>query len=268
MRIAIAQINATIGDFDGNTAKIIEFARKAKEADAELVLFPELAVCGYPPMDLLDQDRFVELNIRALRILQRELPADIAAGVGYVNHNHSVQGKALVNAYGIIHEGSLVFEQIKTLLPTYDVFDEARNFEPAHRWESFAFKGERIGIAICEDLWRETETPGTKYAEDPVRRLLDRGITMLVVPSASPYYAGKHEARLALAQHLSRRGNIPLIYINAVGANDSIIFDGRSFVLNGNSLSNAKAFEEELFIMGEGDGGEGERGTGNGERVL
>ena len=262
MRISVAQINSTIGDFSGNRVKILAFARKAKdEYGAELALFPELAVCGYPPMDLLDQDCFVEQNIRSLRILQRELPAGLAVGLGYVNRNLSVRGKALVNSFGVILDGELVFEQVKTLLPTYDVFDEARNFEPASDWPCFEYKNERIGIAICEDVWRETETPGTKYAEDPVRRLLDRGISLLAVPSASPYYAGKHRARLELAERIARRGGIPLVYINAVGANDSIIFDGRSFFMGADlSIKTAASFAEDILTV-DGPPQSGELGS-------
>ncbi|MDR0878091.1 MAG: NAD+ synthase [Treponema sp.] len=261
MRISIAQINSTIGDFSGNREKILDFTRKAvQEQAADLVLFPELAVCGYPPMDLLDQDRFVELNIRTVHILQRELPPGAAVGLGFVNRNPYSRGKNLVNVYEIIQDGKLAFEQVKTLLPTYDVFDEARNFESAQKWQVFEWKGERIGIAICEDVWRETDTPGTFYVKDPVRELMDQGITMLCVPSASPYVAGKLKVRRALAERISRRGNIPLIYINAVGANDQIIFDGRSFVIAPTPEAertgalkdypervNAKAFEEDLI---------------------
>ncbi|MDR0540090.1 MAG: NAD+ synthase [Spirochaetaceae bacterium] len=250
MTCAIAQINSTVGDFSRNTSKIVDYACRAKEAGAALVLFPELAICGYPPMDLLDQDIFTELNIRAVRDLQRRLPQGIACAVGYVNRNTSQQGKSLVNAYGVIKDGALVFEQTKTLLPTYDVFDEARNFEPARCWQPFELEGERIGFAICEDVWRETETPGTRYACDPVSRLLDSGITMLAIPSASPYYQSKHTARIALAERIASRGGIPIVYINAVGANDSIIFDGRSFILSENTIKNAKPFEEDLLISG------------------
>ncbi|GHT77309.1 NAD+ synthase [Spirochaetia bacterium] len=232
MRISIAQINSTIGGFSGNLEKILTFVKRAQEEhQAELVLFPELAVCGYPPMDLLDQDRFVELNTLSIHILQRELPRNIAVGVGYVGRSPYAGGKVLVNEYGIILNGSLVFEQIKTLLPTYDVFDEARNFERAQSWSAFELKGERIGIAICEDVWRETATPGTHYVDDPVRTLLNQGISLLCVPSASPYYTGKFGARRTLAERISRRGDLPIVYINAVGANDSIIFDGRSFIV-------------------------------------
>jgi NAD+ synthase (glutamine-hydrolysing) len=268
MRIAIAQINSTIGDFSGNMEKILAFTRRAaREQRADLVLFPELAVCGYPPMDLLDQDQFAENNIRSVRILQRELPRNIAVGIGFVGRNPYSGGKALVNEYGIILDGELIFEQLKTLLPTYDVFDEARNFEYAQEWNVFEWKGERIGVAICEDVWRETATPGTRYVKDPVKLLLDRGITLLCVPSASPYYAGKLRVRRTLAERLSNRGNIPLIYINAVGANDSIIFDGRSFIVSPGSANGspsglaaggtvsapaarlmARSFEEDLVV--------------------
>ncbi|GHT18539.1 NAD+ synthase [Planctomycetales bacterium] len=253
MRISIAQINSVIGAFDENRAKILTFARRASEEQhADLVLFPELAVCGYPPMDLLDQDRFVEMNIRTVYMLQRELPPNIAVGLGFVNRNPNSRGKNLVNEYGIIFDGKLAFEQVKTLLPTYDVFDEARNFEPARKWSVFEWKGERIGIAVCEDVWRETDTPGTAYLRDPVRTLLEHGAGILCVPSASPYVAGKLEVRRRLAERIAHRGNVPLLYINAVGANDSIIFDGRSFVVaqnNGhcNGLC-AKAFEEDLVV--------------------
>ncbi|MDR2027967.1 MAG: NAD+ synthase [Treponema sp.] len=269
MRISIAQINSTIGDFSGNREKILAFSQRARrEQRPDLVLFPELAVSGYPPMDLLDQDGFVEMNIRTVRILQRELPRDMAVGIGYVGRNPHTGGKALVNMYGIILNGKLVFEQVKTLLPTYDVFDEARNFESAREWSVFEWKGERIGVAICEDVWRETDTPGTSYIRDPVRELLDRGISLLCVPSASPYVAGKLKIRLALANRISLRGDIPLIYINAVGANDSILFDGRSFIVRpgGESGLMARAFEEDLLYWDPaGDAAEFRAGRGSAE---
>jgi NAD+ synthase (glutamine-hydrolysing) len=173
-------------------------------------------------------------------------------GIGFVNRSPYSQGKSLVNEYAILHGGSLVFEQIKTLLPTYDVFDEARNFESAREWSVFEYRGERIGVAICEDVWRETDLPGTSYVRDPVRELLNRGVSLLAVPSASPYVAGKLKVRLALAERISRRGSIPLVYINAVGANDSILFDGRSFIMAPGPgeaccpLFSARTFAEDL----------------------
>ncbi len=231
MRIAVAQIDSTVADFRGNADKIVAFAERAlRDFRADLVLFPELALCGYPPMDLLDQDSFAEESVRALRSLQRRLPPGLAVGVGYVARSASASGKALVNAYGLLLDGEVAFQQDKTLLPTYDVFDEARYFEPASERKVFPYKGERLGFAICEDMWRETEAPGTRYAADPVRDLLDRGATLLCVPSASPYFADKLKLR-RLACRIARRGSIPIVYLNAVGANDSIVFDGRSFVV-------------------------------------
>jgi NAD+ synthase (glutamine-hydrolysing) len=277
MRISIAQINSTIGDFPGNGEKILAFCRRAAAQVAELVLFPELAVCGYPPMDLLDQDRFVELNIRTIHVLQRDLPGGLAAGLGFVNRSPYSRGKSLVNEYAILLDGKIVFEQIKTLLPTYDVFDEARNFEPGREWAAFEYRGERVGFAICEDVWRETDIPGTSYEQDPVRELLKTGISILCVPSASPYVAGKLKVRRALAERIAVRGDLPLVYINAVGANDQILFDGRSFVAvpagqNAAVLNSAggdspgtpaalsppramgRAFEEDLLIWDSGGG--------------
>jgi NAD+ synthase (glutamine-hydrolysing) len=222
-------------------------------------------------MDLLDQDRFVELNMGTVHVLQRELPRGVAVGLGFVNRSPYSRGKSLVNEYAVLLDGKIAFEQIKTLLPTYDVFDEARNFEPSREWSAFEFRGERIGFAICEDVWRETDIPGTSYERDPVRELLKTGISMLCVPSASPYVAGKLKVRRALAERIAARGGIPLVYINAVGANDQILFDGRSFVtlppgqklaslnsadLNSTALNPvpgmARAFEEDLLNWDSG----------------
>jgi NAD+ synthase (glutamine-hydrolysing) len=234
-------------------------------------------------MDLLDQDRFVELNISTVRVLQRELPPGTAVGVGFVNRSPYSLGKSLVNEYGVILGGRLVFEQIKTLLPTYDVFDEARNLEPSRECSVFEYGGERIGFAVCEDVWRETGTPGTSYVRDPVRELMDRGIRILCVPSASPYVAGKLKVRRALAERISRRGSVPLVYVNAVGANDQILFDGRSFVISPPPEESvrlmAKAFTEDLVYFTTGpqpaglsvtggagpDGGEGPAGRVSGD---
>ena len=272
MHIVIAQIDSTVGDFAGNVDKVVSFSERARaEYAAELVVFPELALCGYPPMDLLDQESFAEFSVRSLRSLQNRLPRDLAVGIGYVGRNSSASGKALVNSYAILLDGTVAFEQEKTLLPTYDVFDEARYFESARERRVFPWKGERIGIAICEDLWWETETaPGLRYAIDPVRELLDLGTTLMIVPSASPFVRGKFEVRRRLAEKVACRGGIPVIYVNAVGANDSIVFDGRSFVVAPSSGSEAaealgaaslrvvaRGFEEDLLSWdsGSADGG-------------
>ncbi len=192
-----------------------------------------MALCGYPPMDLLDQDAFVDGNLSALRRLQKELPPGLAVGVGYVDRNRSGTGRSLVNAYSVIAGGKVVFTQEKTLLPTYDVFDEARYFEPAKARKVFTPPSGRIGFAICEDFWWEAPpSPSFKYPLDPVKELLDSGIDMLVVPSASPFVSGKLKTRLGLARKTAREGHIPVLYCNAVGANDSLVFDGRSFAVS------------------------------------
>jgi len=238
MIITLVQMDSVIGDFGGNARRIIELARKALEKGGtaeppDLIVFPELALCGYPPMDLLDQEAFIEGSLSALRLLQKELPGGATVAVGYVDRNRTGSGRALVNAFSVIAEGKIVFTQEKTLLPTYDVFDEARYFEPARTRKVFTPPFGRIGFAICEDFWWEAPpSPSFKYAIDPVKDLLDSGIDLLIVPSASPFIAGKLKTRLRLARSTALQGHIPVLYCNAVGANDSLVFDGRSFAMN------------------------------------
>ncbi|HEY9054420.1 MAG TPA: NAD+ synthase [Rectinemataceae bacterium] len=236
MKIALVQMNSTIGDFEGNARAIVRHVAQALEeagGKLDLVVFPELSLCGYPPMDLLDQRTFVEGTMSALRLLQRSLPPDLAVAAGYVDENRSGSGRGLVNAFSVIHRGRVIFTQTKTLLPTYDVFDEARYFEPAAERKTFELGGKRIGFAICEDFWWESPpSPSFRYPVDPVSELLDGGMDILLVPSASPFVAGKLDTRLKLAESTTRRGRIPVLYCNASGANDSLVFDGRSFVMN------------------------------------
>ncbi len=246
MRIGLAQINPIIGDFSGNCAKILDYARRA--SDCDLLVFPELALCGYPPMDLLDQPSFADENLKALRSLQRSLPPSLAVAIGHVERNYEAQGKPYLNVVSIIHQGALVFSQAKTLLPTYDVFDEARYFEPARKREVFPFKGERIGIAICEDLWGENLAG--RYAQDPVHELLNAGATVVLAPSASPFHAGKLDIRKALVKRLATTGGLPVVYVNAIGANDSLIFDGRSFAMGpSGAILGMAGWEEELLVL-------------------
>jgi NAD+ synthase (glutamine-hydrolysing) len=237
MVITLAQMNSVIGDFRGNARRMVEMTEKAlagsgASARSDLIVFPEMALCGYPPMDLLDQDAFVDGCLSALRSLQKELPETAEVALGYVDRNRTGSGRALVNAMSVIAGGKIVFTQAKTLLPTYDVFDEARYFEPARARKVFTHPAGRIGFAICEDFWWEAPpSPSFKYIVDPVKDLLDASIDVLIVPSASPFVAGKLMTRLALARGRAREGNIPVLYCNAVGANDSLVFDGRSFAV-------------------------------------
>jgi NAD+ synthase (glutamine-hydrolysing) len=252
VRIACGQIDSTIGDFDGNCRKVVDFAGKAREAGAALAVFPELSLCGYPPMDLLEYDLFVEENLKALRRLQQSAPPEIGIVVGYVDRNRGRPGKGLLNAASLVCDGKILHTQAKTLLPTYDVFDEARYFEPAAERRIVSFGGERIGIAICEDIWWEGEpAPGLRYPIDPVAELLDAGATLILSPSASPFYAGKPAVRLGLLSRIGKTSGVPVVYVNAVGANDSLVFDGQSMATaaDGTLTWIGAAFGEELAFV-------------------
>ncbi len=252
MKAAIGQINTTIGDFEGNLAKIFQFIQRAREKSADIIVFPEMSLCGYPPMDLLEHRTFVRENKKALRKLQQNVPEDIAVVVGYVTENPALTGKPLLNAASLLLNGSIELTQAKTLLPTFDVFDEARYFEPAAEQALFTWKGQRVGIAICEDLWWETEpVPGARYPVDPVNKLLNMGMTMLAAPSASPFHHGKLTARKKLLAKISGTAGIPTLYANMVGGNDNLVFDGNSIITvrNGACAAWAKPFAEDLIVV-------------------
>ncbi len=261
MRVAIAQINPVIGDFEGNTEKILSFIDRADNQSErpELVIFPELSICGYPPMDLLDQEAFVEKNLKSLRYIQQHAPRGIGVVLGHVDRNKSHAGKKLMNVVSVISDGKILHRQAKTLLPTYDVFDEARYFEPARKREPFTWKGKRIGIAICEDIWWETEpSAAVRYPIDPVEELLDGGASLLIVPSASPYYSGKLQTRFKLLSDIGKSSGVGVVYVNMTGGNDSLIFDGQSLVTSssGRLVFKAAAFAEELSVVDTGKDGE------------
>jgi NAD+ synthase (glutamine-hydrolysing) len=172
--------------------------------------------------------------------------------IGYVDRNREQAGKALSNAVSLLADGEILATQTKTLLPSYDVFDEARYFQPAASRRVFAFRGERLGIAICEDMWWEAEQPaGIRYPVDPVKELLDRGASLILAPSASPFYSGKPQIRLALASGIGRSSGVPVVYVNTVGANDSLIFDGQSFLTSGDGrlVFLGEAFKEQLALV-------------------
>jgi NAD+ synthase (glutamine-hydrolysing) len=255
MKVACGQMNPTIGDFQGNRRKVIVFAEKARAAGCALAVFPELCLCGYPPMDLLEYDRFVEENLKSLRRLQAEAPKGIGIIVGYVDRNRSRPGKGLLNVASLIFDGKIVHSQAKTLLPTYDVFDEARWFESAESRRVVPFGGERVGLAICEDIWWEVETaPGLRYPVDPVAELLDAGATLIISLSASPFSPEQPAMRFGLLSHIGKTAGVPVVYVNTVGANDNIIFDGQSMVtsVEGKLIFLGKAFEEELAVVETG----------------
>ena len=261
MIVALAQLNSIIGDFEGNRRRVLEALEKlplravgpaARDAKPDLVVFPELALCGYPPLDLLDQDSFVEASLASLRRLQRELPAGLAVAVGYVDRNRSGSGRPLVNAVAVVKDGEILFTQAKTLLPTYDVFDEARYFEPAASRKVFEYRGERIGFAICEDIWWEAPpVPGLRYSLDPVKELFDAGADLLIVPSASPLPRGQaRDSPRPRRGRRPRRFRAPPVLQFDRGPTTPLVFDGRSFVVDDGGKPVAIAgWEEEVLLV-------------------
>ena len=249
MRIAMAQLNPLIGDFNGNTLKIIDFIEKAKKAGAELVVFPELAIMGYPPRDLLDKRGFV---VDSIRYWERIANASKGIGVifGAVSLNEG-SGKPYHNSALFYEDGKLLTIAHKMLLPSYDVFDEERFFEPGKTACWVDFRGKRIGITICEDAWNvPAYLPGPLYDVDPVCELRNASVDLIVNLSASPYHAGKAPwvGSLLSVQASSTGG--PIIYVNQVGGNDELIFQGHSMIWdeNGNVLATGADFAEDLIV--------------------
>ena len=252
MIVAIAQINTVVGDFERNADKILSYVGRASEKGADLVLFPEMCLCGYPPLDLLDYEPFVDENLKQVRRIQHSAPKGIGIVLGYMDKNRSGSGKNVRNVASLIEAGEMLHTQAKTLLPTYDVFDEARYFEPASQRSIVSFRGERLGIAICEDIWWEnTPVAGVRYPVDPVKDLLDGGASIILAPSASPFCSGKPQIRLALLEQIGKSSGVPVIYSNLVGGNDNLIFDGRSMVTSkeGRLIALGRAFEEDLVVV-------------------
>ncbi len=255
MKIAAIQINTIIGDFSGNREKILSFAKKAREKGADIAVFPELCVCGYPPLDLLDQEAFYEKNMESLRWIQRNIPDDIAVIVGHVGYNMNFSGKSYYNCASVIKNGEIIHTQEKTLLPTYDVFDETRYFESSAERKIFNYKGIRIGIAICEDLWWKSSVgKEERYHVDPVGELLDKGARLIIAPSASPFFAGKTRNRYDLLKDIGETGGAGVVYVNSTGGNDSIVFDGNSLVTDssGSLILQGKGFEEDIVVFDTG----------------
>jgi NAD+ synthase (glutamine-hydrolysing) len=256
MRIALAQINPIVGDIAANVEKILSFTAQARQQHAELVVFPELAIVGYPPKDLLLKPGFVDDNLAALDHLAREI-SGIDVLVGYAQRNTNPVGRDLWNAVALIRDGKVVSRHYKTLLPTYDVFDESRYFEPGPANErnqlvSIGDPAIPVGISICEDLWNDEHLiPRRLYHQNPIEDLHTAGAKVLINSSASPYVVGKHEFRLKLFGEQARRFAKPLIFVNQVGGNDELIFDGNStaFDNQGNPIAQAKDFEEDLLVV-------------------
>jgi NAD+ synthetase len=232
--IAIAQIDPVVGDFEGNVKKIGEAYARACAAKARLLVTPELGLCGYPLNDLVERPEIFERNERALKDLAALTEGKTTAlAVGHVSQNAAPVGRAAENRVSILEKGEVVFSQAKTLLPTYDIFDEARYFEPAESSQFWSCDGHRVGIAICEDLWAGDPWFGRQlYRKDPVQSFEEMKVELVISLSASPYLWGKREHREDLHARVATRLNCPLIYVNQVGANDEVLFDGGSFAVD------------------------------------
>ena len=251
MKIFIGQINPTVGALTSNAEMIDRVYREGVDSGADVVMVPELAVTGYPPRDLLDREVFVSA---ALEIRDRLAAAtgNVALIFGCVTRNVSWCGKPLHNAAIVAQDGRVVLEQKKSLLPTYDVFDELRYFEPGTGGKVVTINGRTVGVSICEDFWYDDEILGTKlYCQNPVDQLARQHAEVILNISASPYNAGKRRSRFKLFSDIARRYDVPLVYVNQVGGNDELLFDGSSIVINakGDTVFCARAFEDETALV-------------------
>lgn len=251
VRIAAGQINPIIGDFEGNCRKMEEAAKKAREAGCRLVVFPELSVSGYPPRDLLERRSFIKENLNAVERLMENIQG-IAVLLGYVERNGEPGENNLYNAALLFEDGRVLHKVRKRLLPTYDVFDERRYFEPGSESKPVMWNGVRLGITICEDMWNDKEVfESRKYRVDPVADLCGQGAELLINISASPFNTGKPAFRESLISSVARRHKVPVFYVNQVGGNDSLLFDGASlgFHSDGTLAVRAESFVEDLLVF-------------------
>ncbi|UCE53465.1 MAG: NAD+ synthase [Desulfobacterales bacterium] len=251
MKIAIAQINPIIGDFNYNFNRIKQFAEQALAHAYDLVVFSELVVPGYPPRDLLENREFVEANLACLDKL-----VDCIHGIGvicgYVANNPADDGIPLFNSAALFEDGKILYQVNKRLLPTYDVFDESRYFEPGQQCSTYSYKGHKIGLTICEDVWTDRELfKRIRYHMDPVELLVNDGADILINTSASPFHVGKIAFRWNMHAAIAKKYQIPFIFANQVGGNDSVLFDGNSAAYDphGNIVAQARDFEEDLIVF-------------------
>ncbi len=251
MKVAMAQINTTVGDVCGNRDRVLQVMEEVQAQGADLVVFPELCITGYPPRDLLSIHGFVDSNLQALQqIAGRTERTGIV--LGFVDKNTGSEGKEFYNAAALLAEGKVQAIVHKTLLPTYDVFDEDRHFERGRQCRLVRFKGRALGLSICEDAWNSEDFwPKPLYTTDPICNLVDQGADLLINISASPFETDKSMFRyLMLLDHVKRH-HVPLLYLNLVGGNDDLLFDGNSLALgrDGNLVAQGAAFSEDLFFV-------------------
>jgi len=251
MNIGILQLNFTIGDFEKNADKVARAYGEAVELGAELVVAPELGLCGYPPRDLLNRADFLEGHDRGVRELAKRV-AKVPLLMGGIEKSTKKEGRPLHNVAFLFEKGKVRVVARKRLLPTYDVFDEDRYFEPGEKVAPVRIGGRKVGVTICEDIWNDEDVwMERRYLADPVRELAKKGIDLLINLSASPWHQGKEKTRYRLLERVAKREKIPVVQVNAVGGNDELVFDGQSLVLSkrGKLLSMGLAFAEEVKVV-------------------
>lgn len=244
MLIGVAQINARVGDFPGNAKRILQAYRSCIDQGAELVVTPELSLVGYPPRDLLRKKRFVEKCLQALDYLSTAV-GEVPLIVGYVDYFHGeFMGRSLRNGAAFLHEHKVTHKVWKTLLPNYEIFDESAYFEPSTGSQIIEFGGHKIGLTICEDIWSDGLGHRPLKERDPVSELKENGMDLLINISAAPFYKGRPQKIANVLEVVACGARVPLVYCNAVGANDQMIFDGHSMVLDkeGNEIANLPGF--------------------------
>ncbi|MGP8246763.1 MAG: NAD+ synthase [Bryobacteraceae bacterium] len=252
MRVALLQINTTAGDLAGNAARIVAGTRQAGERGADLVVTPELALLGYLPRDLLMREGFVRRGEQTLAAMARELADAPPLLVGTATLNPCDVGRPLFNSAVMLCKGNVGRKFHKTLLPTYDVFDEDRYFESARGPQILDLEGHKLGISICEDVWNDRDFwQRRRYRQDPIELVAAEGVKLLLNLSASPFVVGKQVLREQMLSHMARRHRLPVVTVNLVGGNDDLIFDGRSaaFDAEGRLFARAKGFEEDLIVV-------------------
>jgi len=257
LRVALLQINPTAGDIAGNAALIMQGARKVQDQSPDLIVTPELALMGYLPRDLLMNQGFVRRSCQALHQIATELKSAPPILVGVATPNPSEMGRPLFNSAVLLENGEVGRPFHKTLLPTYDVFDEDRYFEPAAGPQILELNGKRLGISICEDVWNDRDFwQRRRYHQDPIELLAQSGAQAIVNLSSSPFIAGKQILRERMLSHMAQKYGMPVAYVNQVGGNDDLIFDGRSCAFDGQGkmLARAKGFQDDVLIVNLSNG--------------
>lgn len=253
MKLAVGQINTTIGDFEHNTCKILEYSNEASSRGADVICFPELAICGYPPLDLLDRPSFIDRNLEALNVIANDAPESLDIIVGYLDKNSKSTGKPIYNAAARLRDGAIRDRYYKNLLPSYNVFNETRYFEPGNEPTTLDLE-KKSAVTICEDIWNDPDFlygwDRPQYETNPLETAGNSDCDVVFNLSASPFIREKDRDRTEMIEGLAEKHNTAIVFANMVGGNDSLIFDGTSLVVNarGDRLAQAKTFEEDLIL--------------------